>query len=148
MNKRISQLGVLVLASVSTYAIAAGMQDADTDGDGFVSKAEFTVAHTARIEERFARMDTDADGLLSQQEIDAVRENMRGKHKRHGKKRMEARFTKLDADASGGLSRTELEESSRWDEERFLAADADGNGELTMDEIAAARKARKGDRGE
>lgn len=42
----------------------------DTNGDGSVSKAEFT----AKSDERFAKMDTDGDGNITKAELDANRE--------------------------------------------------------------------------
>lgn len=53
------------------------MLNADTDGDGFLSKAEFMAVH----EKRFAEMDNDSDGKISKDEMKAHRETMREKFK-------------------------------------------------------------------
>lgn len=53
------------------------MMNADTDGDGFLSKTEFMAVH----EKRFAEMDKDSDGKISKDEMKAHRETMREKFK-------------------------------------------------------------------
>lgn len=55
------------------------MEKIDTDGDGKVSKAEFTASH----EERFTKTDTDQDGFLSSEEMKAAWEQMHEKRKAH-----------------------------------------------------------------
>lgn len=54
-------------------------EQADADGDGAVSKAEFL----ARSEERFALIDADGDGNISKEEMQSHHEAMRGKMKQH-----------------------------------------------------------------
>lgn len=56
------------------------MEKIDTDGDGKISKAEFTAAQ----EERFTKTDTDGDGFLSPEEMKASWEKM---HEMRGMKR-------------------------------------------------------------
>lgn len=48
--------------------------DVDTDGDGRVSLSEFQERHAKRmtVEERFARMDADGDGYLTETELAAA----------------------------------------------------------------------------
>ena len=46
---------------------------ADTDGDGFISKAEFDAMQNAR----FTKLDTNKDGKLSKEEMKTGRESMR-----------------------------------------------------------------------
>jgi len=53
------------------------MMNADTDGDGFLSKTEFMAVH----EKRFTDMDKDTDGKISKDEMKAHRETMREKFK-------------------------------------------------------------------
>jgi len=125
----------------SSLAWSQSMRGADADGDGNVSKAEFQQAHAARGEEMFARLDKNADGVLSQEELNAQpRREMRGEA---GGERPRMRpapediVARLDADGSGGLSMSELE-GHRFlpDEAHFAAADLDGNSELSADELA------------
>ena len=53
-----------------------GMKRADTDGDGKVSKAEAL----ARAEARFARVDANSDGFITQDEMKPGRHGHHGKH--------------------------------------------------------------------
>ena len=64
---------------------------ADTDGDGRVSKADFTAAMAGRCnpDRQFARMDTNGDGYLDKAEITAA---------------LTARFNRMDANGDGVLS--------------------------------------------
>lgn len=83
---------------------ASRFSEMDGNGDGKVTKAEF-VAHAqaraaARATEMFARMDSDADGILSRDALD-------GRLGRGGPgMRMLERF---DTDNSGGISAEEFE---------------------------------------
>lgn len=53
----------------------------DLDGDGMVTKEEFTKAH----EDRFAKMDADGDGKITDGELAAFKRSMHEKY--HGMKR-------------------------------------------------------------
>ena len=44
----------------------------DTDGDGNVSMEELQAVYPTATEENFASMDTDADGALSEAEVQAA----------------------------------------------------------------------------
>jgi len=66
-------------------------KEADKDGDGMISKAEFM----DKAEERFAKMDANGDGSISKEEMMAAKEKFKGKMKdrmkeRHGKGAPEA----------------------------------------------------------
>lgn len=57
------------------------MKEADTNGDGAVSKAEFL----AKAEERFSKMDKDGDGQLTPKDREAMQGKMQKlKDKRDG----------------------------------------------------------------
>lgn len=150
-----SIFAVFALAALGATAVYAdkGMENADTSGDGFVSLDEFKSAHSARIEEHFARMDANDDGLLSEDEMQAAKKARRGDRdrrrggKHHGKRNPEEMFARLDADGSGGVSFQELE-GKRFspDAATFQAADADGSGELDAAEMHAMMKARWAER--
>lgn len=71
----------------------AMMAQADTNKDGKISKAELTAA----LEARFAKMDVDHDGQITQKDRDAMRQQ-----------RLDARFTALDADKNGQISKAEF----------------------------------------
>ena len=131
----------------SSLAWSQARQSADTDGDGNVSKDEFLQAHAARGEELFARLDKNADGLLSQEELRSQRGEMRGEPGRERPRMRPAPediVARLDTDGSGGLSMSELE-GHRFlpDEAHFAAADLDGNSELSADELARVLPAER-----
>ena len=69
------------------------MMMADTNKDGTITKAELTAA----LEARFAKMDIDKDGKLTQADRDAMRAQ-----------RLDARFAKLDTDRNGQISKAEM----------------------------------------
>lgn len=69
------------------------MAMADTNKDGAISKAELT----AGLEARFAKMDVDKDGKLTQADRDAMRVQ-----------RLDARFARLDTDKNGQISKAEF----------------------------------------
>lgn len=53
-----------------------GMQDADTNKDGVISRDEFTTAHQKMADEMFTIMDTNNDGNIDQAEKKACKEKM------------------------------------------------------------------------
>jgi len=148
-------LAILTLAALGATAAYAhkGIKDADTSGDGFVSLDEFKSAHSARIEERFARMDANADGLLSEDEMKAAKKARRGDRdnkrdgRRQGKRNPEEMVNRLDADGNGSVSLQELE-GKRFspDAATFQVADVDGSGELDATELHAMMKSRAAER--
>jgi len=137
-------IAVGVLAALSTTMVFANrqMDEADTDGDGYVSQYEFEVAHTTRANEKFSRIDANADGMLSEAELTAARDEHRaGRNGRlHRKSRRspdpQAIVDRLDVDGSGGLSLAEFD-NKRFapDEDAFAASDTDGSGELDAAEL-------------
>lgn len=146
---------IATLAALGATAVYAdkGMKDADASGDGFVSLDEFKSAHSARIEEHFVRMDANADGLLSEEEMKAAKKDRRGDRdkrrgdRHHGKRNPQEVFERLDADGNGSLSLEELD-GKRFspDTATFQAADLDGSGELDATEMDAMMKARREER--
>ncbi|MEM1045163.1 MAG: EF-hand domain-containing protein [Pseudomonadota bacterium] len=96
----------------------------DSDKDGAVSVEEFIAGNR-----RFARFDLNADGTVSEDEIDAaIAERMR-----RFKDRMLAR---LDGDGDRSVSRAEYDEQRR---ERFSRLDANGDGRIERTEASAVR---------
>jgi uncharacterized membrane protein YebE (DUF533 family) len=61
-----------------------GMQDADTNKDGAVSRDEFMTQHQAMADKMFAKMDANKDGKIDQAERDAMKEKMKEHHGEHG----------------------------------------------------------------
>lgn len=139
----------LTLLCVSA-AFAGSLMDADTDQDGMITLDEFKAMHNARVEAQFARLDTDADGYISAEEMAAAPRRSRdqgGRRGPHKERNPEKAFERLDADGSGGLSLQELE-GKRFapDSDAFFAADSDGSGELDMNELHAMKKANRSER--
>ncbi len=150
--KTMTAIAAVATLSATGALAERGMPDADADGDGFVSLAEFKAAHDERIEALFARVDTNADGLLSDEEMNAAHDARRGGHEmRHrmhrGKPDPAKTVERLDADGSGGVSLSEFD-GRRFspDAAAFRAADNDGNGELDAAELEAMMKARRAER--
>ena len=97
------------------------MMRADTNGDGSISRAEFT----AQAEARFARMDKNGDGFITADE-------MGGKGGRGGGRLMAA-----DTDHDGKVSHAEFTAMAAA---RFARMDANNDGEITADEMPAPRQ--------
>lgn len=143
----------LIIAAVAalgaTVAVAGEKwKDADADGDGYLTQDEFNTSHIVGMSERFSRIDTNTDGLLSKEELAAAHAERHAKH--HGKKKGKRDFNPekmvehLDLDGSGSLSLAELENKRRSpDAETFMAADTDSSGELNAAELEAMMKARR-----
>lgn len=147
-----TELIIATIAALGVTAVYAGehMKKADADADGQVTLAEFEAAHSARIAEHFARMDKNADGVLSEDEMQ--RPPRGDRDKRHGgkhSKRMspEKALERLDQDDSGGITFDELQ-GKRFspDANAFAAADADGSGELDAAEFKTMMKAQHSER--
>ena len=49
----------------------------DADDNGTVSLKEFIAAHEERLKKKFAKIDSDGDGELSEEEIEAKRKKMK-----------------------------------------------------------------------
>jgi Ca2+-binding EF-hand superfamily protein len=122
----------------------------DTDGNGTVSFAEFT----AREADNFARIDSNADSLISVEELASSRRGPprgnRNAAQRDGDSQrpeptaeqiaerqammqecLYARFTQMDSDDDGALTLSEFQEFN------FLAVDSDNDGKLTREELRA-----------
>ncbi|MCI4590340.1 calcium-binding protein [Sphingobium sp. BYY-5] len=69
------------------------MEQADTNKDGKISKAELTAA----LEARFAKLDVDHDGQLTRKDRDLRRQQ-----------RLDERFAALDTDKNGQISKAEF----------------------------------------
>lgn len=137
---------------------AKAFERADANGDGKIDAAD----RQARQDARFARLDTDNDGMLSKEEFLASHERRaeriarRGEHaegKHAGKRghRMGRRgmhgmgpgmgmARNADADGDGAISQAEFAAAALA---RFDAADADNDGTVTREERREAHKAMR-----
>lgn len=134
---------------------------ADTNGDGFVTKAEVDATRAAmkskwaerrqeRRAEHFAKIDADKNGALSKEEFSAPRDradrgDRRGGHHGHGMKGHHGGmggmwFERADANKDGKVS---LAEASAGALAMFDKVDTDRNGTISPAEHDAARDAMR-----
>lgn len=165
---RVTRVALIAGVAVVTAAGAAaaqpwmgrGGQNADADGDGRISQAEFVAARTAA----FARMDADGDGRVTAEEAQAARAAARAEM-------LSRRFARLDVDGDGMISRAEFEAGHQGGQcgfhrrgpgreasgegftreqvearaaAMFARMDADGDGYVTSDDRRARMEARRG----
>jgi Ca2+-binding EF-hand superfamily protein len=104
------------------------MKQLDLDGDGVISRDEFDVA----IARRFARLDTDADGTLSFEQMHARRAP-------RSEDRARLRFDRIDTDGDGRIS---IQEFTVAADRRFARMDRNGDGLIQADELTRPRHAR------
>jgi Ca2+-binding EF-hand superfamily protein len=143
---------LIVLGScLTTTALAQAPRDrspadmirqADTDGDGQVSRAEFIKARTARLEEAFERLDADGSGALDPEEIKAAPERLqpafaegrgdRGSRDRAAGPRPErGAWPRAERAESGGPASGAMAAGA------FDRLDSDGDGRLSREEFEA-----------
>jgi len=132
----------MLLLSVSGSALA-GMGGSkfhrffDTNEDGVVAMGEFDGAAA----ERFARMDADKDGKLSQDEFRAYVKQRRGQ-------RQQRKMAKMDTNKDGNISRDEfIGFKTMRAEKKFSRMDKDSNGVVTADEFKQCKSKHKGKKG-
>tara|TARA_R100000900_G_scaffold140962_1_gene121741 strand:- start:297 stop:812 length:516 start_codon:yes stop_codon:yes gene_type:complete len=117
--------------------MTAMIAEIDTNGDGNLSKEEVD-AHRAA---KFAEVDANGDGAVTQAEMEAHHEAERAKRMAEMKAKM---FAKLDTDGNGTIS---AEEFNSREHPGFDKADADGDGTVTKEEMDAMRDKMKDRRG-
>lgn len=149
----VSASGLLLIGNVATLAAPGERPDRgarldkmleriDVDQSGTVSYEEFS----ARGNERFAKHDSDGDGILTEAERQAARE-ARGSKKQKHRERMEQfsqrRLQEIDADGDGNISLTEHDAHQKM---LFSRLDDDASGDVSKAEFAADMKERKAQR--
>lgn len=130
---------ILLTAALATAGIAYAAPKADLNQDGQVTQSEFMTAATTR----FVNTDTNADGVLTKDEMKAARANKRAQ-------RANKKFEGLDANGDGVISKSEYD-AKRAAKAEKMQARRDVNGDGTVDEadreaMKAKREARKAER--
>ncbi|MEO1657366.1 MAG: EF-hand domain-containing protein [Pseudomonadota bacterium] len=91
MKLTVSALSITTSVALTAAASAQeGPVGRDTDGDGFISRAEVS----AQAQQRFQSLDTNGDGIISFEEYETVSQTA---------------FDRLDTNGDDLLSREELE---------------------------------------
>ena len=129
------------LATLATLAGAAAAQTADSRPRADVTRAQLA----ARLDARFARLDTDRDGngALSPTEFAARGDRAeRGEGRRGGRRRFGG-GAGVDANGDGTISRAEFQARALA---RFDRGDLDRNGVLTAAERQQARAGMRAQR--
>ena len=117
-------------------AMAARLKQADTNGDGMISREEAKAL--PRIAKHFDEIDANHDGQITADELRAFHQQMQGgKGKHRG-----GMFKKLDTDGDGRISRAEAQAAPRL-AANFDAIDANHDGFITPDEMKAAHAKRE-----
>lgn len=129
-------LAAATMLGCAAVPATAGLMKADADGNGTVSLTEMN----ARTAERFARIDSDNDGFVTQAEMASHRAARPGRHGGKPGKPVD-RFAERDANGDGRLSLAEFQAAGAA---RFGRLDGDRDGSVTRAEIARHRAARKG----
>lgn len=132
----ISAIAAGLMMTAANAAPNGGMMpmafaDLDTNGDGSISQEELD-AHKAA---RFAEMDTNGDGGLSAEELALNARKQRGQ-------RM---VSQLDSNGDGLIQIDELGKGQRGDP--FMRMDANSDGSISEEEFNAAKE-KMGQRGE
>ena len=104
---------------------------ADKDGDGRVSRAEFTAAGDQRSNDWFDKLDLNKDGYVTSDEIKQARDT------RHGQMQemFDEHFKTADTNNDGQLSLDEVQANMPRLADRFSTLDKDKNGLLSKDEL-------------
>jgi hypothetical protein len=145
----------LVISAAFLSALgAAAMADkgpgmferADTNGDGFVSKDEFSAGRT----EMFAKLDANGDGFIDQGELDKAREAWHQQHMKPAQdgaaqqsedstsqpkpeaKEHHGFMDRMDSDKDGKISAAEFAAAG---DQMFSKLDKNADGKLAQDEM-------------
>ena len=113
----------------------------DTDGDGAVSQSE-AQAGAPRMAEHFADLDADGDGRITRDEMRAAHAKFREDMRARG----EERYQSADKNGDGSIDLAEAQQGMPRAAEHFNEIDADGNGLLSREELQTAMHAHRGSR--
>jgi hypothetical protein len=115
------------------------MMRADTDHDGIITRAEAM----AEADARFAKLDTNGDGQVTPDEMQAMRQAMQarmaaaGRTPRAGRDGGERWGQRRDADGNGVITKADAEARAM---KRFDRMDANHDGRIDKTEVANLRE--------
>jgi len=107
----------------------------DTDGNGSLSRTE-AEASSSWAGERFAKLDANADGELTREEMHAARKQGHEQMRAHKVERFKA----ADANGDGGIDLAEAQTGLPQLAEKFSTVDADNDGKVTVDELKSLHR--------
>lgn len=114
-----------------------GFGGLDADDNGLITREE--AAAFPQISAGFDEVDTNLDGLIDQEEMNAHRKSARQEQRAAAKER----WSDADADGSGQISRDEAAVSMPMLAGHFEMLDANGDGEVSRSEVRKARYAHR-----
>ncbi|MDH4233524.1 MAG: EF-hand domain-containing protein [Gallionella sp.] len=109
--------------------------NADTNGDGSISKSEFDDYYAKHNARHFKALDTNKDGMLTPDEMHDGRKQEMGRSP--GLKHLDKRFNAADANHDGGLDKREAKAMPML-EAYFDKVDANKDGKVTRQEYLDA----------
>jgi len=156
MNRNsIIATAVLALAPAALFAAAESaappdrsareaemFQRLDTNQDGVLTKDELQAKGAKRVAQSFDKLDRDKDGMVTQDEMREARTTRMAEMKEHA----EERFKAADKNADGSLSKEEATAGMPRAAKRFDTLDQNKDGQLSPDELRAAGGGRHGDK--
>ena len=143
--KRITLIAAFAVASSAAFAVVAAeghgprgaiaerLKQADTDGNGMLSREEAKAL--PMISKHFDEIDTNHDGQVTAEELRAFHQKRQAEH-----------WKTLDTDGDGRISRDEAKANAPRLFEHFDEIDANKDGFITPDELRAAMMRHRRDR--
>lgn len=131
-------IAAAILLPATAFAGTDKFAEMDTDKDGRITQAE----HTVGAGKMFTKIDADNDGSVTAAEMDAAHAKW-GDGKKDGKAMSSAdKIAKVDSDGDGALTSAEHAEGAK---DMFSKIDTDRDGSLTKDELEAGHKREMAD---